>query len=146
MSPTGEQERPQVFREWYAREYRGVYLEIERHVIDGDYGANGYTTRAQVDDIAARLRLAEGMRVLDIGTGRGWPALYFAATRGCEVVACDVPVEGLSVGVRRAGADGLDQRVRFVAASGDALPFRTDSFAAIGHTDTFCWLDERLSV
>src|SRR5207244_12348306 len=51
----------------------------------------------------------------------GWPALYLAATRGCEIVACDVPVEGLTVGVRRAHADGLDPRVRFVAARRDAL-------------------------
>ena len=50
VSPTGEQESRQVFREWYGREYEGVYVEIERAVIDGDYGANGYTTRAQVDD------------------------------------------------------------------------------------------------
>ena len=138
VSPTGEHESRQVFREWYGREYEGVFVEIEREVIDGDYGANGYTTRAQVDDIAARLRLGAGTRVLDIGTGRGWPALYFAATRRCEVVACDVPVEGLTVGVRRARADGLDQRVRFVAASGDALPFCTPSFDAIVHTDTLC--------
>ena len=66
VSPTGEHESRQVFREWYGREYEGVFVEIEREVIDGDYGANGYTTRAQVDDIAARLRLGAGTRVLDI--------------------------------------------------------------------------------
>jgi SAM-dependent methyltransferase len=136
--PTGEQESRQRFRDWYGRDYDGVLVTIERSVIDGDYGANGYTTRAQADDIAARLGLDREMRVLDIGTGRGWPALYFAQTRGCEVVACDVPVEGLEVGRRRAVRDGLDHLVRFVAASGDALPLRNASFNAIVHTDTLC--------
>jgi SAM-dependent methyltransferase len=138
MSPTGEQESRQRFRDWYGRDYDDVLVEIEREVIGGDYGANGYTTRAQVDDIAVRLGLGRGTRVLDIGTGRGWPALYFAATLGCEVVGCDVPVEGLRVGTRRARRDGLDHLVRFVAASGDALPLRNAAFDAVVHTDTLC--------
>jgi len=138
VASTGEQESRQRFRDWYGREYDGVFVAIEREVIGGDYGANGYTTRAQVDDIAVRLGLDRGTRVLDIGTGRGWPALYFAQTRGCEVIACDVPIEGLQVGTRRAIRDGLDDLVHFVAASGDALPLREASFDAIVHTDTLC--------
>jgi len=137
VPPTGEQESRQRFRDWYGRE-DDVFTEIEREVIGSDYGANGYTTRAQADDIAARLQIGRRTRVLDIGSGRGWPALYFAATLGCEVIACDVPVEGLRVGTGRARRDGLDHLVRFVAASGDALPLRAASFDAIAHTDTLC--------
>jgi cyclopropane fatty-acyl-phospholipid synthase-like methyltransferase len=138
VSPTGEQESRERFRESYARDYEGVYVTIEREVIDSDYGANGYTTRSQVDDIARRLGLDHRMSVLDIGTGRGWPALYLAQTYGCRVVACDVPVEGLKVGNRRAVRDRLDDLVRFVAASGDALPLKAAAFDAIVHTDTLC--------
>src|SRR5712692_4773800 len=75
--PTGEEESRLRFRDGYGLE-SDVLVEIEREVIGGDDGANGYTTRAQADDIAARLRLDGGTRVLDIGTGRGWPALCFA--------------------------------------------------------------------
>ena len=135
--PTGEEESRQRIRDWYGLE-SDVLVEIEREVIGGDNGANGYTTRAQVDDIAARLRLHGGTRVLDIGTGRGWPALCFAATFGCQVVACDVPIEGLDVGMRRARHDGLDRLVGFVVASGEALPLRQGSFEALVHTDTLC--------
>jgi SAM-dependent methyltransferase len=138
VASTGERESRQKFREWYGRERDDLLLEIERVVIGGDYGANGYTTRTQVDDIAARLGLSRGMRVLDIGTGRGWPALYLAATFRCEVVACDVPIEGLRCGADRARAEGLDDLVRFVVASGDALPLRAGAFDAIVHTDTLC--------
>ena len=76
--------------------------------------------------------------MLDIGTGRGWPALCFAASFGCRVVACDVPIEGLEVGMRRARHDGLDRLGGFVAASGEALPLRQGSFEALVHTDTLC--------
>jgi ubiquinone/menaquinone biosynthesis C-methylase UbiE len=115
-----------------------VLVKIEREVIGADYGANGYTTRAQADDIAARLRLDRHMRVLDIGTGRGWPAVYFAAMHGCQVIASDVPIEGMHVGMRRARQDGVEHLVRFVVASGDALPLREARFDAIVHTDTLC--------
>jgi SAM-dependent methyltransferase len=138
VSPTGEQESRERFRDWYGREYDGVFVDIERAVIGSAYGANGYTTRAQADDMGARLRLDRSTRVLDIGTGRGWPGLYFAASFGCAVVGCDVPTEGLHVATRRSRRDGLDHLVRFVAASGDALPFRSASFDAIVHTDTLC--------
>lgn len=138
MAPTGEQESRQRFRDWYGVEYDAVLADIERTVIGADYGANGYTTRAQVDDIAVRLGLSRATRVLDIGTGRGWPALYLAATRGCEVVGSDVPVEGLRVGARRAARDGLAHLVCFVAASGDALPLRVGAFDVVVHTDTLC--------
>jgi SAM-dependent methyltransferase len=136
--PTGEEETRQRFRDWYGREYGGVFAEIEREVIGADYGATGYTTRAQVDDIALRLGLRQGTRVLDIGTGRGWPAVYFAAAYGCDVVASDIPIEGLGVGRRRARRDDLDHLVRFVAASGDALPLAGEPFDAVVHTDTLC--------
>jgi ubiquinone/menaquinone biosynthesis C-methylase UbiE len=64
--------------------------------------------------------------------------MYYATRFGCEVVACDVPIEGLQVGSARARRDNLDNHVRFVAASGDGLPFRAGSFDAIVHTDTLC--------
>jgi cyclopropane fatty-acyl-phospholipid synthase-like methyltransferase len=137
VRPSGEQESRQRFRDWYAREDE-VLAQIEREVIDGDYGANGYTTRAQVDAIASRLAIDPGTRVLNIGAGRGWPALYLAATHGCNVIACDIPVEGLRVGSRRAHRDGLDDRVCFLAASGDALPLRAAAFDVIVHTDALC--------
>ena len=136
--PTGEDQARERFRDWYGRGSDPLLTEIELAVIGADYGANGYPTRDQADLIASHLHLDAGMEVLDIGTGRGWPALYFAAQTGCRVVACDVPFEGLQRASDRARRDGLDDRACVVAASGDALPFRDASFDAIVHTDTLC--------
>jgi predicted O-methyltransferase YrrM len=115
-----------------------VARQIERRVIGGDWGANGYTTMAQADALADGLGLSATDRLLDIGTGRGWPGLYLAATSGCRVVVTDLPLEGLRVAADRATAAGLAARVGMVVAAASRLPFRPGSFDAIVHTDVLC--------
>jgi hypothetical protein len=51
--------------------------QIEQRVIGGDWGANGFTTRAQADALADGLGLSVGDRLL---------GLYLAARTGCRVV------------------------------------------------------------
>ena len=126
------------FRASYGLGERRVFDEIEQEVIGVVYRANGYTTLAEAIELARRLELGPGRRLLDIGTGCGWPALYLASTTGCDVVATDVPLEGLGHAVRRAQADGLGSRAAAVAASAQAMPFRPGSFDAISHTDVLC--------
>lgn len=130
----GTQER---FRLWYEIENETL-AEIEREVIGADYGANGYTTRAQVDDIIRRIHIDASDRVLDVGTGRGWPATYLAKTTGCSVVASDLPIEGLATGKQRAAREELAERVAFLSARAEALPLRPDTFDAVVHTDVLC--------
>jgi 2-polyprenyl-3-methyl-5-hydroxy-6-metoxy-1,4-benzoquinol methylase len=137
MASDDELETQERFRQWYGLESE-VLGEIERAVIDADYGANGYTTRAQVDEIVRRLDIGAADRVLDVGTGRGWPATYLARTTGCSVVASDLPFEGLVAGKRRAEHDALGRRVFFVAARGEQLPLREESFDVVVHTDVLC--------
>jgi predicted O-methyltransferase YrrM len=64
--------------------------QIEQRVIGGDWGANGFTTMAQADTLAHELHLSAADRLLDLGTGRGWPGLYLAAQTGCRVVLTDL--------------------------------------------------------
>ena len=111
---------------------------IERAVIGGDWGANGYTTVRQADLLAQLLHLRPGMRLLDLGSGRGWPGLYLTARYGCETVLSDVPVEGLRRALARADTEDVADRVAAVASSARDLPFRAESFDAIVHTDVLC--------
>ena len=112
--------------------------EIERRVIGGDWGANGYTTMAQADELDSGLGLSEADRLLDLGTGRGWPGLYLAARSGCRVVLADLPLEGLQVAAARARVEGLMNRTSVVVAAASGLPFQAGSFDAIIHTDVLC--------
>jgi cyclopropane fatty-acyl-phospholipid synthase-like methyltransferase len=104
----------------------------------GDWGANGYTTLAQADVLGRQLGLRPGIQLLDLGAGRGWPGLYLAAATGCQVVLADMPIEGLQAAAARAQREKLAARAAPVAASARRLPFTSDAFDAIVHTDVLC--------
>jgi len=127
-----------LFQQRYRNTPSLVVCQIEQRVIGGDWGANGYTTMAQADTLARGLGLSAGDRLLDLGTGRGWPGLYLAARTGCRVVVTDLPLEGLRVAADRAAAEGLTARTGVVASAASGLPFRAGSFDAVIHTDVLC--------
>jgi hypothetical protein len=86
---------------------------VERLVIGADYGADGYTTVDQADQLARLLELRPGVRLLELGSGSGWPGLHLATT-GCAIVLTDAPGHGVpppGVGLqraaRRASTEGL---------------------------------------
>jgi SAM-dependent methyltransferase len=133
-----ERDTRQRFRDRYGEDRTDVVLRIERAVIGGDWGANGYTTMAQADLLGDTLGLASGVRLLDLGAGRGWPGLYLAVRSGCDVVLSDVPVEGLRLALGRADTERTSGRVAAVASSARALPFRPGTFDAVVHTDVLC--------
>ena len=126
------------FRDRYAVGRMDVNREIERAVIGGDWGANGYTTMAQADELSRLLDLGPGKLLLDVGAGRGWPGLYLAATTGCRVLLTDLPEEGLRQARARADAEGLRDRVAFAVASAAGLPLRPKSVDAVVSADVLC--------
>jgi 2-polyprenyl-3-methyl-5-hydroxy-6-metoxy-1,4-benzoquinol methylase len=127
-----------LFQERYRNPPSLLAGQIEQRVIGGDWGANGFTTIAQADTLARELHLSAGDRLLDLGSGRGWPGLYLAARTGCQVVLADLPLEGLRVAADRATSEGLAARTGVVAAAASGLPFRAGSFDVVIHTDVLC--------
>jgi cyclopropane fatty-acyl-phospholipid synthase-like methyltransferase len=122
---------------------------VARHVewlaIGADYGADGYTTIEQAVDLARRLELRPGVRLLELGSGSGWPGLHLAKTSGCAVVLTDLPGQGLPMpgeglqrAAQRATAEGLRDRCAVVAASGKHLPFAAATFHAVVSADVMC--------
>jgi 2-polyprenyl-3-methyl-5-hydroxy-6-metoxy-1,4-benzoquinol methylase len=135
---TEEQRTIERFRPRYGRAGTKAERAVERAAIGANVGANGYTTIAQADELGRRLRLGPGVRLLDVGCGRGYPGLYLARATGCSVVASDLPLASLRAGLARAARERLRRRATFVAASAVHLPFRRESFDAIVHTDVLC--------
>jgi SAM-dependent methyltransferase len=127
-----------LFEERYRNAPSLLARRIEQRVIGGDWGANGFTTMGQADTLARELHLSADDRLLDVGSGRGWPGLYLAATTGCQVVLTDLPLEGLRVAANRAAREDLAARTGVVAAAASALPFQARSFDAVIHTDVLC--------
>jgi predicted O-methyltransferase YrrM len=138
MTVRDELQARALFEQRYGIAATPLLREIERRVIGGDWGANGYTTMAQADQLATGLGLSKADRLLDLGTGRGWPGLYLAARSGCRVVLADLPLEGLQVAAARVQAEGLAARASVTVAAASALPFHPGSFDAIIHTDVLC--------
>lgn len=114
-----------------------VLGDIEEAVIGARWGANGYTTIAQADRLADILELTSSKRLLDVGTGRGWPGLYLAKKTGCEVVVADLPIEGLQIAARHAQERDI-RCLGAVVSSARYLPFGAEAFDAIAHTDVLC--------
>ena len=63
--------------------------------------------------LAAKLRLAPGQKVLDIGSGWGGFALYLAKLAGVDVTGITLSTEQHKLSQERAAAAGLSDRVRF---------------------------------
>lgn len=121
-----------------------VRLRLERAVFGSDYGADGWTTRDQVDELPRYLDLAAGQRLLDLGSGRGWPGLYLAHLTGCSVVLTDQSVDKLRDALGRARRDSVADRVLAVPATAPTLPFQPGTFDAVVHTDVLCCLGPKL--
>jgi hypothetical protein len=123
------------FEQRYRVKPTEVTRQIEREVIGGDWGANGYTTVGQADRLGRELALGPGSILLDLGAGRGWPGLYLAASTECRVVMADIPADGLRLALDRADDEGLADRAAAVRCSAMGLPLRRGSFDAVVHAD-----------
>lgn len=78
--------------------------------------------------LAEQMRLQPGMRLLDVGSGIGGPARYFAAAHGCKVTGIDLTDEFVQVAKRLTQLVQLHDRVEFRQASALDLPFEKDTF------------------
>ena len=119
---------------------------LERSVYGCDYGGTSGTTRREAELIAQLLELRPGVKLLEVGAGSGWPALYFAQLTGCDIVAVDIPLPALRIARERAITDGVSELCAVVAADAAALPFQDASFDALSHSDLLCCTPDKLGV
>jgi demethylmenaquinone methyltransferase / 2-methoxy-6-polyprenyl-1,4-benzoquinol methylase len=79
--------------------------------------------------LVSRITAGPGATVLDVATGTGAVAAELIREKGCTVVGVDQSPEMLAVARRRLG-----DRVQFVEARAEALPFDAASFDALTFT------------
>ncbi|MFE9845270.1 SAM-dependent methyltransferase [Streptomyces goshikiensis] len=89
-----------------------------------------------LEDLARDLDLRPGMRVLDLGSGKGATSVFLAREYGVEVVAADwwIPAEDAAAVF---AAAGVADRVTAVRTEAHVLPFELESFDAIVSIDAF---------
>ena len=86
--------------------------------------------RAATTELAKGLGLARGMHVLDVGSGIGGPARFFAEIHGCRVTGIDLTEEFVRVAAELTRRCGLDDLVAFRQGSALDLPFGAAMFDA----------------
>ena len=79
-------------------------------------------------DLAAQMDLAPGLRILDVGSGIGGPARYFASEHQCKVTGVDLTEEFVQVAQSLTRRTKLRHLVEFVQASALDLKFDPGSF------------------
>lgn len=78
----------------------------------------------------AKMALAAGQHVLDIGCGLGGAARYMAAQFGCKVTGIDLTPEFIAVANTLTELTGLQDKAAFEVASAIAMPFEDQAFDA----------------
>ncbi|MEV6206273.1 methyltransferase domain-containing protein [Kitasatospora sp. NPDC051914] len=102
-------------------------------LLDLDMGPNPLWL---LEDLARDLDLRPGMRILDLGSGKGATSVFLAREYGVQVVAADwwiSPEEAQAV----FDEAGVGDRVTAVRAEAHALPFEDGSFDAVVSVDAF---------
>jgi SAM-dependent methyltransferase len=89
-----------------------------------------------LEDLLADVDLRAGMRVLDLGSGKGATSVFLARELGVEVWAVDLWIDS-ETATRTFRAAGVDRAVHAVQADVRALAFEPDFFDAIVSIDAW---------
>ena len=89
-----------------------------------------------LEDLLADVPLRRGMRVLDLGCGRGATSVFLAEQVGVEVWAVDLWIDA-DENARRFAVRGLEGSVHAVQADARSLPFDDGAFDAIVCIDAY---------
>lgn len=91
--------------------------------------------------LSARLPATQGVRLLDVGCGRGGPAVHLADRFGFRVTGLDL----VAYNVARAAENARERSVdaEFVVGDATRLPFASGSFGACTAVDSLVYLRDR---
>ena len=141
-----EQELSEHFADEYLRAQTPVMLDLERAVCGCDYGGTSWTTRAEAEQIGRVLELGRGRKLLEVGAGSGWPALFLAGRSDCDAILVDIPHQALRIAADRVASESYDGELSLTVADGACLPFKANLFDAISHSDVLCCLAPKRDV
>jgi precorrin-6B methylase 2 len=91
-------------------------------LVERNHDLQNPTSRAKLLTVATRLRLGPDHHVLDVGAGRGGPAILLAAETGCRVTAVEQFPGFVVAARRRAEEAGVAHLVEVVESDGAVYP------------------------
>ena len=124
--------RTDLFDSTYGHFESQVLEAIRKETFGEDIGQNSWLTVDEYDRFISWLNPAPGHHVLEVASGSGGPACYWAAKAGCRVTGIDANENGVATATQRAAASNLADRVSFRVADANApLPFAGGQFDAL---------------
>jgi SAM-dependent methyltransferase len=139
----------EVFTHEFDQPESAVQARIWADVLGNEYPAElapySYTTRSELQFIAAALAVSGGDVLVDVGCGRGGPGLWVTATTGACYVGVDIAVSALDAVTRRAESLGLSTRVRAIEGSFDSLPLEDGEADAVMSIDSLLFAPDKRS-
>ena len=101
----GKQSEPPAQPEQEVNRYnRRSILRSEKMYGEGFQSPGGLDA---VKGFCKRLRMRQGMKILEVGSGLGGSALYLAKTFGADVLGLDISAEMVAISTERAAQKGL---------------------------------------
>lgn len=94
-----------------------------------------------VEELTANLDLRPGMRVLDLGCGKGLTSIFLAEEYGVQVFAVDLWIEATE-NYERFCERGLDEQIIPLHCDANDLPFAENFFDAVVSVDAYYYFGE----
>ncbi len=96
----------------------------------------GPNSIAIIQELLKDQKLVPGMRILDLGCGRGLTSIYLAKTYGVQVFAADLWISATE-NFQRFGSLGLEDQIIPIHADAGELPFAQEYFDAVVSVDSY---------
>jgi SAM-dependent methyltransferase len=93
-----------------------------------------------------KLGLTTESRLLDLCSGIGGPARYFAKTYGCKVTAIDISDFNHRTAQARTKEAGLDHLVNFLHGNALDFPFPEASFTHVFGCEAWCYFPDKVEL
>lgn len=127
---------------------RKNYSKAGTALIERLYGDNFLSLSGErsSDNIIQLTKINAGSCLLDIGSGVGGPAIYFAQKTGCKVNGVDVVEWNVDEANKRSRIGGLNKRAVFEVGDATSLGFHGETFDVVVSQDAWCHVPDKRRV
>ena len=132
----------------YLEAVRKNYSKAGTALIEQLYGDNFLSLSGErsSDNIIRLTNINTDTRLLDIGSGVGGPAIYFAQKTGCTVTGVDIVEWNVDEANKRSSSCGLDRKVAFEVGDATHLRFNGEEFDVVISQDAWCHVPDKRKV